>query len=479
MMSDTVIVLQDECILTASGKSGRTPKIEKVGRISIEPFGDVFEQWKTALKEYREQYDPKSVRLVLPASYSSARMTQIPYAAGRQLAKMAGNVINDHAGDDVSDYSVVQSDKKQGVCLCCGSADQEIMQKVIDLCKEIQLPVKEISVPMEGYLKLLAQTKLYKNKTAIFLLFEENSVTSVLYKEGVCHYVTRSRIFSERGTLNFGTEIVRNISGMLQFYATTKSTAPITDIYYTGCMPDDFEVSLEGIRNMNLQVQQMKIDVPFEAKGDPQFWLSCIGAMTEDKKKAINLYQIWKEQNKEQQKIQDIDIMKQLIFPAASLAICLLLFGSVMLWNAHTSGEIRDINGWINDEQVQSEYQEASALKEESDRLAEAKSQVEEMTANLDTYPDLTKKMISRIIDASGKDMEVHIKTMDADTGTLTFDAVSKKVIDIPGYVQKLQKTGLFASVDYTGYSYEQQYEEYSLALSCVLKEAATGGDEN
>lgn len=478
-MSDTVIVLQDECILTASGKSGRTPKIEKVGRISIEPFGDMFEQWKTALKEYREQYDPKSVRLVLPASYSSARMTQIPYAAGRQLAKMAGNVINDHAGDAIADYGVAQSDKKQGVCLCCGSAEQEILQKVIDLCSEIQLPVKEISVPMEGYLKLLSQTRLYKNRTAIFLLFEENSVTSVLYKEGVCHYVTRSRIFSERGTLNFGTEIVRNISGMLQFYATTKAAAPITDVYYTGCMPDDFEVSLEGIRNMNLQVQQMKIDVPFEAKGDPQFWLSCIGAMMEDKTKAINLLRVFREVHKEQQRIQDIDIMKQLIFPAASLAICLLLFGSVMLWNAHTSGQIRDINGWINDEQVQSEYQEASALKEESDRLAEAKSQVEEMTANLDTYPDLTKKMISRIIDASGKDMEVHIKTMDAGTGTLTFDAVSKKVIDIPGYVQKLQKTGLFATVDYAGYTYEQQYKEYSLALSCVLKQAETGGDEN
>lgn len=230
---------------------------------------------------------------------------------------------------------------------------------------------------------------------------------------------------------------------------------------------------------MNLQVQQMKIDVPFEAKGDPQFWLSCIGAMMEDKMKAINLYQIWKEQNKEQQKIQDIDIMEHLIFPAVSLVVCMVLFGGVMFWNVHTSGQISDINDWINDEQVQSEYQEANALREESDRLAEAQRQVEEMTANLDTYPDLTKKMISRIIDASGKDMEVHIKTMDADTGTLTFDAVSKKVIDIPGYVQKLQKTGLFASVDYTGYSYEQQYEEYSLALSCVLKEAATGGDEN
>ena len=108
-----------------------------------------------------------------------------------------------------------------------------------------------------------------------------------------------------------------------------------------------------------------------------------------------------------------------------------------------------------------------------------------QMTANLDTYPDLTKKMISTIENASGRDMEVHIKTMDADTGKLTFDAVSQKVIDIPTYVQKLQKTGLFASLDYTGYTYQSQEKTYSLALSCILKsdetetEIETGGAEN
>lgn len=101
----------------------------------------------------------------------------------------------------------------------------------------------------------------------------------------MCLYTTRSRIFSEPGTLNFGTEIVRSISGMMQFYATTKSETPITDVYYTGCLEDDFEVSIEGIKNMNLNVRKMKIDIPFQAKGDPQFWLSCIGGMIVDKKK--------------------------------------------------------------------------------------------------------------------------------------------------------------------------------------------------
>ena len=472
-MSDTVIVLQDECILTASGKAGKLPKIDRVSRIPIEPFGDTFEQWKAALKEYNEEYLPKSLKIVLPASYSSARITRVPYAVGRQLSKMAKNVVDEHKGEDIADYSVVQSDKKQGVCLCCGSAQKDVIKQILDFCTELKITVKEISIPMEGYLKLLSQSRVYKNKTAIFLLFEENSVTSVLYKEGMCLYTTRSRIFSEPGTLNFGTEIVRSISGMMQFYATTKSETPITDVYYTGCLEDDFEVSIEGIKNMNLNVRKMKIDIPFQAKGDPQFWLSCIGGMIVDKKKKeINLLPAWKEANKEEV-IKNVDILSHILVPLATL------------WNLHTQGQINDVNDWINDEQVQAAYQEANAIQQKSDKLAEAQDQVRQMTANLDTYPDLTKKMISTIENASGRDMEVHIKTMDADTGKLTFDAVSQKVIDIPTYVQKLQKTGLFASLDYNGYTYQSQEKTYSLALSCILKsdeaetEIETGGAKN
>lgn len=484
-MSDTVIVLQDECILTASGKAGKLPKIDRVSRIPIEPFGDTFEQWKAALKEYNEEYLPKSLKIVLPASYSSARITQVPYAVGRQLSKMAKNVVDKHKGEDIADYSVVQSDKKQGVCLCCGSAQNDVIKQILDFCTELKITVKEISIPMEGYLKLLSQSRVYKNKTAIFLLFEENSVTSVLYKEGMCLYTTRSRIFSEPGTLNFGTEIVRSISGMMQFYATTKSETPITDVYYTGCLEDDFEVSIEGIKNMNLNVRKMKIDIPFQAKGDPQFWLSCIGGMIVDKKKKeINLLPAWKEANKEEV-IKNVDILSHILVPLATLGVCMVLFAAVTGWNLHTQGQINDVNDWINDEQVQAAYQEANAIQQKSDKLAEAQDQVRQMTANLDTYPDLTKKMISTIENASGRDMEVHIKTMDADTGKLTFDAVSQKVIDIPTYVQKLQKTGLFASLDYTGYTYQSQEKTYSLALSCILKsdeaetEIETGGAEN
>ena len=52
----------------------------------------------------------------------------------------------------------------------------------------------------------------------------------------------------------------------------------------------------------------------------------------------------------------------------------------------------------------------------------------------------------------------------------------SSAVIDIPAYVRKLSETGLFSTVNYSGYSYDDG--EYSLMLSCVLKGAETGGED-
>lgn len=153
----------------------------------------------------------------------------------------------ENGSDWVQDYAVIKADRKKGICLCCGGAEEDVLKKIRELTKEVGISVQWISVPMECYLNTLGQLKSYQNDTEIVLLFEEGSVTSILFREGQYLYSTRSRIFSERGTLDFGTEIVRNISGILQFYSTTKSDVPITKVFYAGCSTDDFEVSEDGI----------------------------------------------------------------------------------------------------------------------------------------------------------------------------------------------------------------------------------------
>lgn len=474
-MSDTVIALREDCILATEGKSGAKPRVTDARRIDVEGYGDPLEQWKQALLKYKNECQPDKVKLILPTTYSSARITQIPYASGRELTKMAVNVMQEAAGEGISDYGIVQSDKKKGISVCTATAEAETLEDIVGICKEIKLKVEDITVPMEGYLKGLSRIREYEKKTAIFLLFEDSSVTSVLYQDGVYMYSTRSRIFSERGTLDFGTEIVRNISGILQFYSTRKADTPITNVYYAGCAADDFEVCIPGIENMNLEVGPMETDFQFEADGEAEDWLVCIGAMIADKKKQVNLYQAW-NQSKDGTKVETGSVGKHLVVPGVTLLICLALIAGVNVWNMVTKSQVEEVNTWIEDSENQKAYKAANKVKKKSEQIAEAQSQVNQMKKNLATYPDLTEETIATIVNSSGSQINVQIESMDAETGLLTFHAVSNAVIDIPGYVSRLTDTGLFSSVDYSGYQFEDG--EYSLDLSCVLKAQKDGGDK-
>ena len=136
--------------------------------------------------------------------------------------------------NEVADYSIVSADKKNGVDICVGGADAGQLDGFRSICKDEGIAIGGISVPMEGYLHILQQLDSYYNRTAIYLFFEEGSMVSVLCQDGRYLYSGRSRLFSEPGTLDFGTEIVRSISGILQFYASEKRENPITDVYYAG-----------------------------------------------------------------------------------------------------------------------------------------------------------------------------------------------------------------------------------------------------
>lgn len=104
-----------------------------------------------------------------------------------------------------------------------------------------------MTIPLEGYLKVIGFTSNYKNKTAIFLFFDEDGVMRILMQDGNYRFSGKSRIFSEPGGEEYGMEIARNISGIMQFQSASKSGVPITDVYYTGCNISYFKAAEERI----------------------------------------------------------------------------------------------------------------------------------------------------------------------------------------------------------------------------------------
>lgn len=156
-------------------------------------------------------------------------------------------------------------------------------------------------------------------------------------------------------------------------------------------------------------------------------------------------------------------LLHHFLTPAAGcLLVCVLIWGVLLLMNSSLSSLTDDVNDWLLDPAVTQQYSEAADRQQYNDSLVQA------LTDALATYPQVDSALISRIGAAGGAEVSMSLTGYDADTGALRFDAQSTSVIDIPGYVLKLQSLGLFRKVDYTGYTYEDGM--YVLSLNCILQ---------
>lgn len=468
-MSRTVIVFLEDCLLAVAGKEGKYPSLERVERVKLLAQGDSFERWQEALTGLSAEWKTEKVQLVLPANMCSARVLKLPYGKGRQLADMALKEVEDSFRNEVADYCVIRADKKDGVEICAGGADTGEIDRFEEICREAGFSIEGMTVPMEGYIHTLQGLDSYWKDTAIYLFFDEGSMISVLCERGHYLYSGRSRIFSEPGTLDFGTEIVRSISGILQFCASEKRDIPITDVYYAGCPEEDFEVSVEGLEAMRLRARPMELDQRISLPGREKAgdWISCIGAMIcgGKREKQINLY---KENKKNAEGQKATGLWKHFIMPVATFVLCIIPAIIVAFMNLKVSSDIVQKQGWIGSTEVQGQYRRALTLER---KLAEINGSIEAVRRtgqNLSTYPEVTADVLHRIENAGGAGIECRITGYDASTGVLTFEALSREVIDGPAYILKLQDSGLFHSVDYMGYAFDNDW--YTLALSGTLE---------
>lgn len=475
-MSQTVIVLQDSVVLAVKGTEGRKPSIQIAKKIAVTGFGDPYEKWRDALVSLKQEMELSKVRIVLPASLCSTKIIRVPYAKGKKLDEIVKHETADSFKDGVYDYIILQSDKKDGLSICCGNIEKTVSDRVGALFANLGITVTGMTIPLEGYLKVIGLTSNYKNKTAIFLFFDEDGVMRILMQDGNYRFSGKSRIFSEPGGEEYGMEIARNISGIMQFQSASKSGAPITDVYYTGCNISYFKAAEERITEMGLSLHAMNINglAQMQAGLSTSDWIPAIGAMISGNGGKHELNLISEEETDAPKKKQSV--FKAIMFPLIALILCIAAAVVIGVLDYGTKARNNKLLSWIESEDVSTKYRTALELENDNKRLLNAIDSINESNENLAVYPNVTVSLWKRIQKAGGKDISSELCGYDSETGVLNFIAKSPKVIDIPSYVLKLQNTGVFYNVAYTGYIYDKG--SYQLFLSCILKADETGGEQ-
>lgn len=471
-MMTTVVALREEEVQVAVGKAGAKPQVQ--GLYSAPAPGGGPEAWSLAMEKLWKERDlpRKDITLVLPHVALSVKTIPAPAnLSDKQLAELARHELQSRetsSEDMIASYLPLGKDAQGRQSLFCAGGHRDEVGEYLDLMENVGLKVSRVTAPMAGYLKVLSA--IDEGDSCIWLLFEESSVLSLLIEEGRCSYATRSRVFSEPGTVDFGTEITRNVSGTLQFQAANRSGHTAQRVFYAGCPDDVFEVCQAGIEGLGLAAaplpgRKLVSDLPGEQKLAD--WLDCVSGLV-TVKRDMDLYRPYRKGGGKAAGKRKEGLTTFYLPVAVTLAVCLVVSLAVIGSNLFLSHKENKIQDWLDDPAVIEQHDEAVKKQAVYDQLMADIREVGGLTQALATYPTLDKVLNSRIQVAGGGQVSAQLTGYDAATGILLFQATSAKVIDIPGYVLALQNTGLFQKVQYTGYAYDEG--QYVLSLSCVLQ---------
>lgn len=282
-MNTTVLALQEEQVLAAVGRPGAKPSVQALYRAPA--HGGGMENWERAVGALWQAHalPTRGITLVLPDEAVATRTVTAPRMPESRLEEFVQHEMRAHDGQPVAaDYLPLGTDADGRQQLFCAACRKETMAGYLAMADRLGLRLGSVTVPMAGRLRLLRAMPSLQSMTFVCLCFEGSSVLSLLVENGAYRYSSRSRVFSEPGTLDFGTEMTRSVSGTMQFHTTGRPASPLTDVFYAGCPDDDFEVCLAGIRELGLRVSRLPECPAFRTLPNGERlsdWLGCAEAL--------------------------------------------------------------------------------------------------------------------------------------------------------------------------------------------------------
>lgn len=267
MANVTTICLSNEKIQTITGTSnGKSVKLQDYNSIPL-PAGAVINgvitnefTTKNCLSEVKKK-GVNAARLVINSSLILLRTAQVPIMYSRQMLNFVRNELSGFQGnyeDLLYDYSVVKRSHPQGggVILCCG-VERKMIDSYQELFQASGLKLTGVDVAINCANKLTSLLPELAGKTYILSILDGNNMISLLYEENSYIFSEHSRLFSDRETEGFATEVAGKISSLIQFNKSQKSEHAIENVYFCGLKTTEYRICTQISELLSIEVSEL------------------------------------------------------------------------------------------------------------------------------------------------------------------------------------------------------------------------------
>ncbi len=479
----TAVYLSDESVQVLVGKTGRKQieiteafqkelppgSISNGNIISEETVSEVLSNiWK------EHGLSGKHVRVVVNASPITLKKFELPAVKKKELRQLVRREMGGQSGDEIIDYMRRPAGGKRiSVYAAAGQKDyllkyQRVFQKA-GIKPDKLLPSR---ICLE---KVLSHMKVLSDKPCIVQILEGTRMTSVLWVDKEAVYAMRTNIPGEYGSFQFGLEVSRAVSNLLQFYMTQEKHQEIRNVYLSGITEKDFLICEEAISQMTQEVEAERLerDESITEHGNVQMpfgnYLRLAGVLFEQRSE-INLLPSGK---KEKVRTKRSDLWKYAELPLILTLGCGAITAALVFSNHLKQTVLEDVNTYVNDPVNIQKCGEADTLEQENLLLSNHIEAVEYMNQVIASYPAMNSSVVEEIQRCAEGKAEVSVQSYLAQEGLLTLDVTAPEADLCSQLVETLQDSGLFQRIDYTGYVYSEAEMTYHVNILCYLQESA------
>lgn len=429
-----------------------------------------------ALKNNRRRL--KNAKLIIDSGVILSKNIEIPKLKPKEMKALAGREFEDMAenyDDLLVDYSLIPGEKKENM-LCIG-LEKKVLDVYAGLFKRLKIKIKSVDVALNSIIQYVSQTKDFKGKTFALNIVDGTNMFSLLFEEGRYIFSNRYRLMAEPGTPGFRDELYSKLSALVQFHKSQQYESDFNMSLYVGI--DELELlALEDMVtemeiNLFIMPQTPNISDNTQIRENFQFddyFLPTTGFFAN--KKQIDLLKAYQNYGKKKDGLTKNQ--KAFIFPVALLALFLGVFLAFFVVSKNMENNLADMNEYIDNPENQDLFMEATNLSTQLDAINQEILKLESIDEAIRSKPVIISERLNQLASLQNGVIEWTAMSYDEEEGILHFSAYAANEREAAQYIERIDETGYFYHVQYTGYEELEMERTQTTSTTTVAGQTGT-----
>ncbi len=204
----------------------------------------------------------KSVRLIVDSTSVLSKRFRVPVANDKKLLEIIKDEYSEVENYDklLYDYRILnQKVKDGGMDILSCAVERDFIEGYINLFETAGIKLESINTALSSVIDAASLYKELSRSTYVVANLDGNNLSNTLFVNGDYNYSSRSRLLEEVGSEDSSDELYRIFSSLIQFNKSQKTGFDITDVYFTGDIPENIsEVSQQMSSALGVSFKELE-----------------------------------------------------------------------------------------------------------------------------------------------------------------------------------------------------------------------------